>query len=76
MSEPTLGRDYGRLSEVAHPTKSAAFNSVTKLSRLGFARSLRVNFSFFKTSVDPNHNFSVSHQLLAAEKKLGDLDAF
>ena len=47
VSEPTLGRDYGRLSEVAHPTKSAAFNSVTKLSRLGFARSLRVNFSFF-----------------------------
>jgi hypothetical protein len=29
VSEPTLGRDYGRLSEVAHPTKSAAFNSVT-----------------------------------------------
>jgi hypothetical protein len=24
-----MGRDYGRLSEVAHPTKSAAFNSVT-----------------------------------------------
>jgi hypothetical protein len=29
VPEPTLGRDYGRLSEVAHPTKSAAFNSVT-----------------------------------------------
>jgi hypothetical protein len=29
VQEPTLGRDYGRLSEVAHPTKSAAFNSVT-----------------------------------------------
>jgi len=29
VPEPTMGRDYGRLSEVAHPTKSAAFNSVT-----------------------------------------------
>jgi hypothetical protein len=29
VAEPTLGKDYGRLSEVAHPTKSAAFNSVT-----------------------------------------------
>jgi hypothetical protein len=29
VSEPTMGKDYGRLSEVAHPTKSAAFNSVT-----------------------------------------------
>ncbi len=24
-----MGRDYGRLSEVAHPTKAAAMNSVT-----------------------------------------------
>ena len=29
VTEPTLGKDYGRLSEVAHPTKAAAFNSVT-----------------------------------------------
>jgi hypothetical protein len=29
VPEPTLGKDYGRLSEVTHPTKSAAFNSVT-----------------------------------------------
>ena len=27
--DPTMGRDYGRLSEVAHPTKAAAMNSVT-----------------------------------------------
>src|SRR2546430_624414 len=27
--EPTLGRDYGLLSELAHPTRSAAENSVT-----------------------------------------------
>jgi hypothetical protein len=27
--DPTMGRDYGRLSEVSHPTKSAAMNSVT-----------------------------------------------
>jgi hypothetical protein len=31
-----MGRDYGRLSEVAHPTKSAAMNSVTLCgARLG-----------------------------------------
>jgi hypothetical protein len=29
LPNPTMGRDYGRLSEVAHPTKSAAENSVT-----------------------------------------------
>lgn len=29
VPEPSLGKDYGRLSEVTHPTKSAAFNSVT-----------------------------------------------
>jgi hypothetical protein len=29
IPEPTIGRDYGRLSEVSHPTKSAAMNSVT-----------------------------------------------
>lgn len=29
VPEPTMGRDYGRLSEVTHPTKAAAFNSVT-----------------------------------------------
>lgn len=27
--EPTLGRDYGLLTELAHPTRSAAENSVT-----------------------------------------------
>ncbi len=27
--DPTIGRDYGRLSEVAHPTKAAAMNSAT-----------------------------------------------
>lgn len=36
LPEPSMGRDYGRLSEVAHPTKSAAMNSVTICgSRLG-----------------------------------------
>jgi hypothetical protein len=35
--EPTMGRDYGRLSEVSHPTKAAAMNSVTSCGeRLGF----------------------------------------
>ena len=29
VPEPTMGKDYGRLSELTHPTKSAAFNSVT-----------------------------------------------
>lgn len=29
VPEPTMGKDYGRLSEVAHPTKAAAYNSVT-----------------------------------------------
>jgi hypothetical protein len=29
LSDPTMGRDYGRLSQVSHPTKSAAMNSVT-----------------------------------------------
>jgi hypothetical protein len=29
LPDPSMGRDYGRLSEVAHPTKSAAMNSVT-----------------------------------------------
>lgn len=29
VADPSSGRDYGRLSEVAHPTKSAALNSVT-----------------------------------------------
>lgn len=34
--DPTTGRDYGRLSEVAHPTKAAAMNSVTlRGERLG-----------------------------------------
>jgi hypothetical protein len=28
LPDPTMGRDYGRLSLVAHPTKSAAENSV------------------------------------------------
>jgi hypothetical protein len=36
VADPPMGRDYGRLSEVAHPTKSAAMNSVTLCgSRLG-----------------------------------------
>jgi hypothetical protein len=31
-----MGKDYGRLSEVAHPTKAAAYNSVTLCgARLG-----------------------------------------
>jgi hypothetical protein len=35
-SEPTIGKDYGRLSEVAHPTKAAGLNSVTLCgARLG-----------------------------------------
>jgi hypothetical protein len=29
IAEPIMGRVYGRLSEVSHPTKSAALNSVT-----------------------------------------------
>lgn len=29
LPDPTMGRDYGRLSEVAHPTKSAGMNSAT-----------------------------------------------
>lgn len=34
--EPSIGKDYGRLSEVSHPTKSAAMNSVTRCGeRLG-----------------------------------------
>jgi len=41
VPEPTMGRDYGRLSEVAHPTKSAAFNSVTLCGvRLGIPAAL------------------------------------
>jgi hypothetical protein len=36
--QPTLARDYGLLSELAHPTRSAADNSVTLCGvRLGFA---------------------------------------
>lgn len=36
LPNPSMGRDYGRLSEVAHPTKSAAMNSVTLCgARLG-----------------------------------------
>jgi len=36
LPSPSIGRDYGRLSEVAHPTKSAAMNSATLCgSRLG-----------------------------------------
>jgi hypothetical protein len=36
LPSPSMGRDYGRLSEVAHPTKSAAMNSVTLTAvRLG-----------------------------------------
>jgi hypothetical protein len=36
LPDPTMGRDYGRLSEVSHPTKSAAMNSVTRCgARLG-----------------------------------------
>lgn len=36
LPDPSMGRDYGRLSEVAHPTKSAAENSVTLCgARLG-----------------------------------------
>lgn len=36
--EPTLGRDYGLLSELAHPTRSAAENSVTLCGvRMGIA---------------------------------------
>jgi hypothetical protein len=36
LPNPSIGRDYGRLSEVAHPTKSAAMNSVTLCgARLG-----------------------------------------
>jgi|HubBroStandDraft_6_1064221.scaffolds.fasta_scaffold08451_3 hypothetical protein len=38
LPDPTMGRDYGRISEVAHPTKSAAGNSVTLcLARRGIA---------------------------------------
>lgn len=41
VAEPTIGRDYGRLSEVAHPTKSAAFNSVTLSgARLGIPAAI------------------------------------
>jgi hypothetical protein len=37
---PTIGRDYGRLSEVAHPTKAAAMNSTTNCGeRLGFVEA-------------------------------------
>jgi len=40
VPEPSMGRDYGRLSEVAHPTKSAAMNSVTLCgSRLGISEA-------------------------------------
>jgi len=36
LKNPSMGHDYGRLSEVAHPTKSAAMNSVTLCgARLG-----------------------------------------
>jgi hypothetical protein len=36
LPEPIMGRDYGRLCEVAHPTKSAAMNSGTLCgARLG-----------------------------------------
>jgi hypothetical protein len=36
LPNPSMGRDYGRLSEVAHPTKSAAMNSFTLCgARLG-----------------------------------------
>jgi hypothetical protein len=36
LPDPNMGRDYGRLSEVAHPTKSAAMNSATLCgARLG-----------------------------------------
>lgn len=36
LPSPSIGRDYRRLSEVAHPTKSAAMNSATLCgSRLG-----------------------------------------
>jgi hypothetical protein len=36
LPNPSMGRDYGRLSEVAHPMKSAAMNSVTLTAvRLG-----------------------------------------
>jgi hypothetical protein len=41
VPEPTMGKDYGRLSEVAHPTKSAAFNSVTLCgARLGIPSAI------------------------------------
>jgi len=41
VPEPTMGKDYGRLSEVAHPTKSAAFNSVTLCgARLGIPEAI------------------------------------
>jgi hypothetical protein len=34
--DPSMGRDYGVLSQVSHPTKSAAMNSVTLCgARLG-----------------------------------------
>lgn len=36
LPDPSMGCDYGRLSEVAHPTKSAAMNSATLCgARLG-----------------------------------------
>jgi hypothetical protein len=40
LPDPSMGRDYGRLSEVAHPTRAAAENSVTQCgTRLGIVEA-------------------------------------